>query len=418
MMNEDAFKTIHDRFITNMKSLELFFSIVFIRLKKHEDKIAKSKSDFEVKVDESFKSLVKEIPLEKNIDTDKKIEKAKRDINEATYNYFAPFRSHLLKSRQLILLFRSAIVILKSYYDSLLTDLLDYYYRMYKKSIKKEKKFTTDDLLKYCSIEDLIDDIICEKVNSMILQPIKKTLSMIEQNEDLKINLYKEGIINWDIVEELFQRRNIIVHNDGIINKHYLNNINKNLDFLKKQELKEGCEITIDKKYFLNVFNELFLVGIIIIQKFWRKFDKDKLKDANKILIEDMYDLLIDKEWKIVERLGIFSRSINIKDKDDRLYMDFNYLQSLKWQKKEDLLNEELKKYKVDELRPIYKLAIYALMSDKNNFYKNIKNAIIVDEITREGFFLWPLFREFRKDKDYKEKIENLFNEVEREKQN
>ena len=55
--------------------------------------------------------------------------------------------------------------------------------------------------------------------------------------------------------------------------------------------------------------------------------------------------------------------------------MDFNYFQSLKWQKKEDLLNEELKKYKVDELRPIYKLSIYALMSDKNNFYKNIKNA-------------------------------------------
>ncbi|GAI23220.1 unnamed protein product, partial [marine sediment metagenome] len=136
------------------------------------------------------------------------------------------------------------------------------------------------------------------------------------------------------------------------------------------------------------------------------------------ILIEDMYNLLIDKEWKIVERLGLFSKSINIKDKDDRLYMDFNYLQSLKWQKKEDLLNEELKKYKIDELRPIYKLSIYALMSDKNNFYKNIKNAIIVDEIAREDFFIWPLFREFRKDKDYKEKIKNLFNKVEREKQN
>lgn len=417
-MNENDFKTIHDRFINNMKSLESFFFTVFIYLKEEEDKIVKKKTDFELKVDELCKSFVKKIPLKKNIDTDKITEKIKRDINKATYNYFAPFRTHLLEPRQLILLFRSAIVILKSYYDSLLTDLLDHYYRMHKKSIKKEKKFTTDDLLKYDSIEDLIDDIISEKVNSMVLQQIKKQLIMIEQNEDLKINLNKEEIINWDVVEELFQRRNIIVHNDGIVNKHYLNNINKNLDFLNKQELKEGCEVTIDKKYFLNVFNELILVGIIIVQKFWRKYDKNKLEDANRILIEDMYNLLIDKKWKIVERLGIFSRAINIKDKDDRLYMNFNYLQSLKWQKKEDLLNEELKKYKINELRPIFKLAIYVLMNDKNNFYKNIKNAIIVDKITREDFFIWPLFREFRKDKDYKEKIENLFNEVKREKQN
>lgn len=417
-MNESDFKTIHDRFINNMKSLESFFFTVFIYLKEEEDKIVKKNTDFELKVDKLCKSFVKKIPLKKNIDIDKITEKVKRDINKATYDYFAPFRTHLLEPRQLILLFRSAIVILKSYYDSLLTDLLDHYYRIHKKSIKKEKKFTTDDLLKYDSIEDLIDDIISEKVNSMILQQIKKQLIMIKQNEDLKINLNKEEIINWDVVEELFQRRNIIVHNDGIVNKHYLNNINKNLGFLNKQELKEGCEVTIDKKYFLNVFDELILVGIIIVQKFWRKFDKNKLEDANHILLNDTFNLLIDKKWKIVERLGIFSRAINIKDKDYRLYMDFNYLQSLKWQKKEGLLNEELKKYKIDKLGPIFKLAKYVLMNDKNNFYKNIKNAIIVDKITREDFFIWPLFREFRKDKDYKEKIENLFNEVKKEKQN
>jgi hypothetical protein len=72
-------------------------------------------------------------------------------------------------------------------------------------------------------------------------------------------------------------------------------------------------------------------------------------------------------------------------------------------------LKDELNKFNLSTLSPKYALAFYTLKSDTENFYKNIEKSIKIDNMTKEDFMEWPLFREFRKDEDYKEKIDKIF---------
>ena len=70
---------------------------------------------------------------------------------------------------------------------------------------------------------------------------------------------------------------------------------------------------------------------------------------------------------------------------------------------------KELEKFDVSTLRPIYLLAYHALKSDIGNFYKHVKDAIILDSIDLNTFWDWPLFREFRDNPDYIKTIKSLF---------
>ena len=122
-----------------------------------------------------------------------------------------------------------------------------------------------------------------------------------------------------------------------------------------------------------------------------------------------MYDALSQKKWTVAERLGLFSKECKVSSERNRLYLNINYCQSLKWQNKKDDLGKNLEKFDTSTLSPKYILALCALKSDKHNFYKNIEGAIIVDEMKEEDFMEWPLFRELRKKPDYEERIKSAF---------
>jgi len=92
--------------------------------------------------------------------------------------------------------------------------------------------------------------------------------------------------------------------------------------------------------------------------------------------------------------------------------LDVNYCQSLKWQDRKEELDEELKKFDISALSPKFALAVCALRSDRDGFYRNVENAIAVDKVKEKDFMEWPLFRELRKDPDYEERIKTVFKPI------
>jgi len=218
----------------------------------------------------------------------------------------------------------------------------------------------------------------------------------------------KKNIINWNIINEMIERRNIIVHNDSKINRRYLKNVDLPVIPEKTKDLKEGQKIIIKEDYFMAVLNEVVIAGTILIQCCWRGWEKDDISDADEELIRNIYDALCEEEWRIAEKLGLFSKECEVYNEQHRLYLDINYCQSLKWQNKKKELEKELEKFDESSLRPIYVLALSALKSDRDKFYKNIKKAITIDRLKKKDLMEWPLFRELRKDPNYEKKIRNI----------
>jgi len=90
--------------------------------------------------------------------------------------------------------------------------------------------------------------------------------------------------------------------------------------------------------------------------------------------------------------------------------INVNYCLALKGQNKKEELEKEIKQIDISNLRPLFVLAYYALLDDKVNALKILRNAKTVDKIKWNQITEWPLFEGLRKDKDFILKAQKIFN--------
>ncbi len=400
-----AFESIHNSFTTNIESLEAFVNNVAPIAEKHDQATRK-------KMDKFTKQMFKIFGLPKGKIDQRKRKQVVERITEDQANQIIQLTADLprLTMPQAELLYRSSFVMLVSYFDFLLSDLVHYFYRKYPESLSgKELPLTLSELKLLGGVDEAVDSVINKEADSVLYKSLGEQKLYLKNT--LKIDT-KDSIINWNKLVESVERRHIVVHNDCKINRRYLSNVDLSQIPEKAKDLKEGTMVRITEKYFKSVFEEICVSGLVLLQVCWRKWEKDDISSADSRLILDIYDALVKEDWTCVERLGLFSKECKVEDQASRLVLDVNYCQSLKWQGKKGELDEELKKFDISALSPKFALAVYALRSDRNHFYDSVKNAIIVDKMSEEHFMEWPLFRELRKDPDYEEKIKAVFSSI------
>jgi len=397
---------IHNSYVSNLDSLNVFI-INLTPVAKEHGRVTEARQD---RLIDRFLEIFRR--AEREAGSVAKDEKKKtvefKLTGQLAEEFRKVFREYLfLSPKQVELLYKSAFVMLISYFDFLISDLIYYYYQSYPASLTgKELSLKLSELQQCEDISEAVRFLISKEVDRILYDSLNDQIKYFE--DFLKIDC-KKKIINWDIINEAVERRNIIVHNDSRINRRYLDNVSKTDVSEKVKNLKEGKLVRIDEKYFRVVFNELFLAGIILHQCCWRKWAKNKIEQADTHLCEDIYDTLLKEKWQFAERLCLFSKDLDVNSERTRLVLDINYCQCLKWQGKQDELESELKRFNTRTLRPIYELALCALESNIEGFYKSIEKAIVADDMKEEYFMEWPLFRELRKDRNYIENVKNAF---------
>src|SRR5690554_4517558 len=167
-------------------------------------------------------------------------------------------------------LWKSNFILLISSFEIIISDLISHYYKKYPESLKENSfEFKFSKLLEYNNIEDFTDEIISNKVESLLYKSFEDQKKYL--NKEIKIDLH-EDIINWSLIKEAYLRRNLIVHNDSKINKRYIQEYSNKSE---AENLKEGEKIAINKEYFNDVYEELYSAGFILIQHCWRKWYKE-----------------------------------------------------------------------------------------------------------------------------------------------
>jgi len=395
-------QVILDRLVDNLRSLEVFVRNVAPVALKHDKRAKRQEEEVIKRIKrvliasraESARKGGKGGPKEIGIEELKKIISAARALPR-------------LPAAQAKLLYRSSFVMLVSYLDLIVSDLIHCYYGMHPEALSGKELSITLEELKVCKeVNEAIDLLVSKKVERVLYGGLEKQKEFLKV--DLKIYLEDKGI-RWNVINEAVERRNIIVHNDSRINRRYLENVDLSVVPEKRSEVKEGTQVNITEKYFEEILKEIIIVGHILVQCCWRKWKKDDANNADKSLINGMYEALIQEDWDVCERLGLFSKGYETKEASSKLYMDVNYCQSLKWQNKNEELERELEKFDVSTLSPKYRMSVCALRSDREGFYANVESAIAVDDMMEMDFMEWPLFRELRKDSEYETKIKEAF---------
>ena len=261
--------------------------------------------------------------------------------------------------------------------------------------------------LKLCGDRDeAIDVVLDRKIDSKLREGLKK--QRIFFKNELKIDL-KEKFINWDIINEAIERRNIVVHSNSVVNRRYLRNVDFSVVPEKKKAIKEGEQLSVTTEYFKRAYDELLIAGVVLVQGRWRKWMKDDVDSADKSLRNSIFELLLREEWSVAERIGFFSKDIKVYDAESRYIFDINYCQSLKWQGEKAELSAELNKFDESNLSPRFMVALSALKGDKEGFYEHMEKAVAIGAMSQDELDSWPLFRELRQDVEYEERVKKAF---------
>lgn len=308
-----------------------------------------------------------------------------------------------LKERKLVhgqidILYRTSLINLVVFLELLISNLLRKRLYDYPEMFGiQNKSLTLLDIRNMGSLDEAEEYLIEKEIENIMRGSLNDWCNYFKEKLKLKfkcINDFKEELI------EIFQRRNLYVHNDGIVNKIYLSNVNEN----QRIKIKNGEKLNIDLIYIDNAINTIEKAGSLIAIEIWKNSEKCSAERVD-IISEIAYDHMLNERWFNAEALY---KSLLLENKvanEDRSRFQINYWQCFKWTGRINIIKEDLEKDYSDKMID-FKLCLYALKDEYDEFFKLLPDAfpklIKLSELTT-----WPVFREINKTDKFKEFIES-----------
>ncbi len=198
--------------------------------------------------------------------------------------------------------------------------------------------------------------------------------------------------VHFSKINEIFQRRNIVVHNGGVVNSIYMSKVAPEL----RENISINDRINVTQNYLdesINLFESNF---ILIAAELWKKLlpeDDNRSSLLNEIALEH----IVAERWIIGENLSYFLMNDKGLPEISQLIGKMNYWQSKKWQGKYDEIKDEIENFDLSAKDLRFLLAWYALTEKKEQFFKLLPQVMKNEIITYDSLKNWPIFRGMRK---------------------
>ncbi len=161
-----------------------------------------------------------------------------------------------------------AIINLIARAEVFLNDILEILFIWQKKALISDKTISYKEVLESENIEELVEAIRAKEILKFSHSSFKDKLKYLKVKFKLHFPSIEEHMI---AIVEIFTTRNIILHNNGLINETYLN-INKNSNFVL------GSKRPVNKDYVHNTYIYLTILGRSVEKKV-----KEKIIEANTL---------------------------------------------------------------------------------------------------------------------------------------
>ncbi len=273
-----------------------------------------------------------------------------------------------------------------------------------------EKNISFSELIKFSSIDVAKECLIENEVESVLRDSHLKQFRWLENK--LGITLRKDLPSFPDFIE-ITERRNLFVHCNGVVSRQYIeickeNNVN-NID-----QINIGDKLTVKPEYYNKCYCVLFEIGIKLGQVLWRKLLPQDIKNADNHLNNVCYDLLVKGHLKLAHNLLSFATDSLKKHCNQEMECVFTINKALSYylSDKIDKCEAVLNKHDWSATCDKFKLAIAVLREENENVYNLMKTiGVTNEEITKDAYRDWPLFKKLRKLDIFKETYKEIFGE-------
>ncbi|WP_180361889.1 hypothetical protein MKX33_02945 [Paenibacillus sp. FSL R5-0490] len=305
-----------------------------------------------------------------------------------------------LQKGQINMLYQNSLINLIVFFELLISRVLHTHITKFPEIMSiKDKTLSLEDIRKLGSFEDAEKYLIDQEVEGIMYGSLDKWYKYLTDKVKITISYFQK---NKELISEIFQRRNIVVHNDGIVNSIYFKNVNVDL----RKDISLGDKINVDREYINKSISIIENVGILILLEMWRKAEKKSQERVDEIMGEG-YTLMLDEDWSLAANLYDFcSNEISISA-EDKLMSKVNYWLCMKRSGQYEILKKEIEEADFSPYNKKFQLSLLALKNEKEEFFDLLKISM-PNDLSVDNLKEWPIFTEIRESEEYNKFIQEV----------
>lgn len=362
------------------------------------EKIQELRNQLNEEIEKIYKKPVDiKVEFEKETTTEKDSKKMK--VVFKTQNAPTELHENLDKikkvSEHIELLYKNSLISLLSSVEWFFSQILHFHYDKYPDSAGIQKKnLTLADLKTFGSIADAEKYLIDTKIEEILRGNLDSWFMTLKSELNLGLG-YIEPIK--DELIEIYQRRNLFVHNGGVVNSIYLSKVKDKY----RVGVKIGDTLRVDKSYLDNSICKLQKAFILVASELWKNNDKnDKMR--GDVLGDIVYENLLKSKWDICEGLTYFIINDAQMDVTDKLVAQLNYWLCKKETGEFEKIRKELFNTDLSDRKEIFQLALFALRDEVEPFMEVLPRALDAEQLTIKKLEEFPIFKTIRETESYK----------------
>jgi len=367
-------------------------------------------------VEKEFDSFIKKSRIEKKSGTvqDSTQEPGKKEdlisLTIRDYIVYEELEKNLVVSRIAFKVIpRSLFVCLISQFDAFFNSLVKKIFELYPEKLNSsEKALTYAQLIEFKSIDQIKEYIVEKEIESVLRENHTYHFEWLEKK--LGITLRKDLSI-WSTFIELTERRNLFVHNDGIISNQYISTCRKNNIKLDKND-KVGQSLHILPDYFQSAYECLYELAAKLTHVIWRKLLPEDLENADASLNDICYDLIQDENYKLADVLLDFASNGLPKHYNEQSLNVFviNKALSKYLANHKKIAKEILGERDWSASNNTFKLAV-SILNEKYDESYELMELIGDSDLPIHAYQTWPLFKKIREQPEFSKLYKKIFKE-------
>ena len=272
-----------------------------------------------------------------------------------------------------------------------------------------EKYLTFAQLSEFESLDAAKEYMLEAEVESVLRESHSAHFDWLEKR--LGIPLRKD-LPAWVEFMEITERRNLLVHADGVVNKQYIT-ICENNKCPDAKLVKIGDRLGADPEYYEKACDCIAEIGVKLGYVIWSKLLPKDQEAADISAIQTTYDFLIRSEYKLAEMLARFCTAGPIRQSciENSLYLKVNLAIAIRGQDRVEDSKALIRSTDWSALSDKFKMASKVLLEEYDEAADIMRKLKGSKEFGKKDYRDWPLFRWFRRTDQFKSAYQDVFGE-------
>lgn len=241
-----------------------------------------------------------------------------------------------------------------------------------------------------------------KEIESVLRGSHEDHFEWLEKRLDITL---RKGLPSWAKFIEITERRNLLVHSDGIVSHQYLTKCKANGD------CSLGDKLEVPHAYFKGACDCLLEIGVKLTHVIWRKLLPDDRSNADEALNSTCFELLLHDNHRLANELLYFATEVlkTFASEQSRLTFVINRAQALKWLGNDEECVKLLDQFDWTAKLPQFQLCVAVLKEEYEAAVVIMKQMGKDGPVTDENYLMWPVFRKARKNELFQRSFQEIF---------